>query len=159
VVEPLELEFRQLNHDDLPLVVQLQRDVMPNPWTVDDFAGSLKAGHLCLLAIVRGRPSACAVARVVAGEAELLTVATARHHQRAGIARDLLLEMFKRLAHGEVCECFLEVMVGNAPAIALYTQLGFETVGRRPGYYGLPEGRVDAKVMRLALNQHKPVFT
>jgi ribosomal-protein-alanine N-acetyltransferase len=93
----------------------------------------------------------------VAGEAELLTVATARHYQRAGIAKQLLLEMFKRLARGEVSECFLEVMVGNAPAIALYTQLGFETVGRRPGYYVLPEGRVDALVMRSSLNQYEPV--
>ena len=91
--------------------------------------------------------------------AELLTVATARRCQRAGIARLLLLEIFKRLAHGKVKQCFLEVMVGNAPAIALYTQLGFEMVGRRPGHYVLPEGRIDALMMRSFLNQHKLVFT
>jgi ribosomal-protein-alanine N-acetyltransferase len=151
------VEFRSPNRDELALLAQLQREVIPNPWSQQDFAASLDAGHQCLVALVDGRISACAAANVVAGEAELLTLATARGSQRAGIARRLLLELLTHLVGAGASACFLEVMAGNTGAIALYSEMGFEQVGRRPGYYLLPEGRVDALVMRCCLNQIEPV--
>jgi len=46
----------------------------------------------------------------------------------------------------------LEVEEGNAPALALYRRLHFETTGRREGYYRRPDGtRVAALTMALAL--------
>ncbi|HEY0838393.1 MAG TPA: alanine acetyltransferase, partial [Azospirillum sp.] len=36
----------------------------------------------------------------------------------------------------------------NAAARALYAAAGFATVGRRPGYYKRPDGRVAALVLR-----------
>lgn len=150
------IEFRSPLLDELPLLVQLQRQVMPNPWSQQDFASSLDAGHRCLVALVDGRISACAVASVVAAEAELLTIATASGSQRRGLARRLLHELFTHLVGAGAGVCFLEVMAGNTGAIALYSEMGYQQVGRRPGYYLLPEGRVDALVMRCCLNQTKP---
>jgi ribosomal-protein-alanine N-acetyltransferase len=47
----------------------------------------------------------------------------------------------------------LEVAADNAPALALYQRAGFETVGRRRGYYARIEGPAqDAVLMRRALN-------
>ncbi len=43
----------------------------------------------------------------------------------------------------------LEVRAGNAPAIALYHQLGYRDVAIRPRYYA--EENEDAIVMELAL--------
>ena len=47
---------------------------------------------------------------------------------------------------------FLEVDESNTPAVTLYRRLGFETVGRREGYYGEGRGAPGtALVMRLSL--------
>jgi len=154
---PAVVEFRAPNRDELIRLAQLQCEVMPNPWSPHDFATSLDAGHRCLIALVDGGIVACAVAAMVAGEAELLTLATASTSQRQGVAWRLLLKLLNSLAGAGVNACFLEVMAGNAGAIALYSAMGFEPVGRRTGYYLLPEGRVDALVMRCSLIQNKPV--
>ena len=151
------VEFRAATRDELTLLAQLQHEVMPNPWSPHDFATSLDAGHQCLVARVDGGIVACAVASVVAGEAELLTLATASNRQRQGMARQLLQKLLHSLVSAGAVVCYLEVMAGNTGAIALYSTLGFEAVGRRSGYYLLPEGRVDALVMRCCLNQDKPV--
>jgi len=45
----------------------------------------------------------------------------------------------------------LEVRISNEPAIALYTKLGFEQVGRRPRYYHNP--REDALILRKELQK------
>jgi ribosomal-protein-alanine N-acetyltransferase len=46
---------------------------------------------------------------------------------------------------------FLEVRPSNTPALALYQKAGFETIGRRKGYYPAADGREDALVMRWPL--------
>ncbi|MBZ2178723.1 MAG: GNAT family N-acetyltransferase [Acidobacteria bacterium] len=73
-----------------------------------------------------------------AGESELLQVEVAAGYRRRGLARALLHAALT----GTV---FLEVRASNAPAIALYTDLGFVVTGRRRGYYHAP--REDALVM------------
>jgi ribosomal-protein-alanine N-acetyltransferase len=48
---------------------------------------------------------------------------------------------------------WLEVAEDSAAAIALYGKVGFDLAGRRKAYYQVaPDRRVDALVMRLALN-------
>jgi ribosomal protein S18 acetylase RimI-like enzyme len=39
-------------------------------------------------------------------------------------------------------------------ALALYHSFGFALVGRRPGYYVLTDGKVDALLMRAVLTQY-----
>jgi ribosomal protein S18 acetylase RimI-like enzyme len=46
-------------------------------------------------------------------------------------------------------EVLLEVRGSNAGALALYGQLGFEAVGRRPRYYRDPEDDAVAMLLRL----------
>jgi ribosomal-protein-alanine N-acetyltransferase len=46
---------------------------------------------------------------------------------------------------------FLEVRPSNPRAIALYHDLGFNEIGRRPGYYPAANGREDALVMAIEL--------
>ena len=48
-------------------------------------------------------------------------------------------------------QMFLEVRPSNVAALALYARAGFETIGRRKGYYPAADGREDALVMRLPL--------
>jgi ribosomal-protein-alanine N-acetyltransferase len=79
-----------------------------------------------------------AVRSLGAGESELLQVEVAAGYRRRGLARALLTAALQ----GTV---FLEVRESNAPAIALYEDLGFVVTARRRDYYHAP--REDALVM------------
>ncbi len=74
----------------------------------------------------------------------ILKIATRPEFRRRGLAA-FLIELAKR--HAEVFageSVTLEVRVSNTGAIALYQELHFQEVGRRPGYYGDGE---DALIM------------
>jgi len=81
--------------------------------------------------------------------AELESVAVAASARRSGIGRALCLAVIDWCrAHGAAA-IVLEVRAGSAPAIALYTALGFRQTGRRPHYYREPVD--DAVILQLRL--------
>jgi ribosomal-protein-alanine N-acetyltransferase len=93
-----------------------------------------------------------ALGRVIAGEAELLTIAVDPAAQGAGQGR-ALLDAFEEAARGRAGEsAFLEVAQDNAPALALYRAAGWAETGRRPGYYArVGAAPVDAILMSKSL--------
>lgn len=84
------------------------------------------------------------LARVVAGEAEVLTLAVAPPARRRGLAAALVRAAIAAVGAAGGGSLFLEVSQANAPARALYAGLGFAAVGRRAKYY--PDG-TDALVL------------
>jgi ribosomal-protein-alanine N-acetyltransferase len=76
------------------------------------------------------------LSRVVAGEAEILSVAIAPGWRGRGFSRPLLDLHLRRLAGLGTRTVFLEVDEKNAPAQRLYRKAGFYDVARRQGYYG-----------------------
>ncbi len=87
---------------------------------------------------LEGREVGFALYRVVTDEAELLTIAVGRDHRRLGAGRALLRAVIAQVRADGARNLFLEVDADNAPAVALYSQAGFETVGRRAAYYQRP---------------------
>lgn len=86
-------------------------------------------------------------------EAEVLSVVTAQGSRRQGQARALLQASLARLQHLGVHSLFLEVAEVNHAAVGLYQSIGFGVVGRRAGYYPMPDGsRATALVMRCDLS-------
>jgi ribosomal-protein-alanine acetyltransferase len=90
-----------------------------------------------------------AVVAVVAGEAELETIAVAADGQRRGVGGWLLRALVDELKTAQVSELNLEVRASNQMALGFYRKQGFEEAGRRPRYYADPEE--DAVLMRLRL--------
>jgi len=84
--------------------------------------------------------------RVVADEAEVLTLAVAPAARRQGIATALLRAAQAHARALGVHAMFLEVATGNAAALALYRHGGFAEVGRRRRYYA---DASDALVLRV----------
>ncbi len=120
----------------------------PRPWTEAEFAGLLAQPSTFLL----HEPGGFLLARVIADEAELLTLATDPAQRRQGIARRLVAGFVAKAATLGATSAFLEVAEDNTPARALYTQTGFAEVGRRRRYFTTPEGRsIDALILRRAL--------
>ncbi len=93
-----------------------------------------------------------ALGRVIADEAELLTIAVHPEHRRAGLGIDLL-EKFELESKSRGAEsAFFEVAQDNGPALALYERAGYEICGERPGYYSRPDGsQITASLMKKAL--------
>lgn len=88
------------------------------------------------------------LARVVADEAEILTLAVAPEARRRGIGLALVGTAMRRAAAAGAAVVFLEVGSTNAPAQALYARAGFVRVGRRARYYA---NGGDALVLRAEL--------
>ena len=87
------------------------------------------------------------LARVAAGEAEILTLAVAPHARGQGLGRALLRNAIAAAQKKGAQAVFLEVGADNPHALTLYAGLGFAKVGMRKAYYA---GR-DALVLRLPL--------
>ena len=79
----------------------------------------------------------------------VVSIAVRESYRRRGMAKALMLEAMKRgPVTYEATECYLEVRVGNEPAVKLYERLGFTKTKRNYGYYLDGE---DAWVMSLPL--------
>jgi ribosomal-protein-alanine acetyltransferase len=142
--------WRPLRGADVPYVAALEAQIHAAPWTTGNFRDALAAGYSALAGEREGRVVAYGVLMLGPGEAQLLNLSVVPDARRAGLGRTLLdrfLGEAVRLGAGHV---FLEVRVGNAPAIALYEHAGFARVARRAAYYP-PDAagiREDALVMR-----------
>lgn len=116
------------------------------PWTAPEFQSLLASPHCHLTHAQHG----FALWRAVAGEAELLTIATHPDHQRCGIGTSLM-HLWMTAAAISAQTAFLEVAADNNPAITLYKAFGFAIVARRPDYYARTTTRTDALVMRASI--------
>ncbi|HBS50342.1 MAG TPA: ribosomal-protein-alanine acetyltransferase [Rhodobacteraceae bacterium] len=122
-------------------------------WSAAELAALLDSCGVFLV----GDARCFALGRALAGEAELLTVATHPDHRRQGLARACMTSFLARARTLGAHEAFLEVAEDNAPARALYAALGFVEAGRRPGYYRRRAGPpVDALLLRRTLDPTTP---
>lgn len=140
------MTVRRAGPADFDVLAELHASAFSPGWSAAEIAG-LEAEALLEPA------GGMILVRTIAGEAEILTVAVRPEARRAGVGRRLV-EAALEAASSEAAEAvFLEVAEDNAPARRLYSRLGFEAVGRRPGYYPRPgSAPADALVLRRALN-------
>jgi ribosomal-protein-alanine N-acetyltransferase len=81
----------------------------------------------------------------------VVSIAVREPYRRRGIAKALMLRvMTKGSGVYDASECYLEVRVGNEPAIKLYENLKYAKVKRNYGYYMDGE---DAWVMASSLRK------
>ena len=93
-----------------------------------------------------------ALGRVIADEAELLTIAVDPAHQGKGLGHILLTQFEAESKLRGAGWVHLEVAQDNTAALALYTRAGYEICGERPGYYSRPNGeQITASLMKKAL--------
>lgn len=137
--------IRSATRHDLTALIEIERACFPHPhWKPEDFLV-----YNCIVAEVDGQVAGFLVSREAFSggkasrpEREILNLAVAPEHRRAGIATVLLKhELSRSSIH------FLEVRESNLAAQALYRKMGFSEVGRRSGYYEMPAER--AIVMKM----------
>ncbi|WP_312242554.1 ribosomal protein S18-alanine N-acetyltransferase [Pantoea sp.] len=140
-----------LTPDDLAQACVIERRSHAFPWSEQTFASNQGERFLNLRLDVDGNMAAFAITQVVLDEASLFNVAVDPAYQRRGLGRKLLQHLIGELQQRDVMTLWLEVRASNHPAIALYEQLEFHQVSRRPNYYPAANGREDAIIMALTL--------
>ncbi len=117
---------------------------VPRPWRAQEFRDLLASPHV----FVVGNGPCFAMGRVIADEAELLTLATDPDHRRLGLARDCLTDFDHEAANRGATSAFLEVAADNHAARTLYGRQGWQDTGVRPRYYrGADGAQIDAQIM------------
>jgi ribosomal-protein-alanine N-acetyltransferase len=160
---PVSLTFRAADPADSWRMSDLHASGFARGWERTELERMLLApSHVADVMASRGvigdRVEGFAISRIVAGEAELLTIVLDPEMRGQGRARELLAchALSVRRAGGETI--FLEVAADNPAALALYRRAGFLEIGRRKGYYpgaigGAPR---DALTMRADLSALDP---
>ncbi|WP_424832414.1 GNAT family N-acetyltransferase [Ruegeria sp.] len=120
------------------------------PWTAEEFSDLLNNPFTQAI----GDARCFALIKVIADEAELLTIATHPDHQRQGLARECMTAWHLAAQSQGATRAFLDVAADNHPAIALYQACHYSACGRRKAYYRRKNGpNVDAIVMECALDR------
>ncbi|MBO0638156.1 ribosomal protein S18-alanine N-acetyltransferase [Pantoea agglomerans] len=140
-----------LTPDDLAQAFAIECRSHAFPWSEKTFASNQGERFINLRLDVDGQMAAFAITQVVLDEASLFNIAVDPAFQRRGLGRQLLQHLIDELIKRDVLTLWLEVRASNLPAIALYEQLGFNQVSRRPNYYPTASGREDAILMALTL--------
>lgn len=128
-------------------IAALEKICFSDPWSVRSIATELENPLSLWLVALDGEEVAAYIgSQSVLDEADMMNLAVAPMYRRQGVGERLVLALVDRLRSRGVCRLSLEVRDSNAPALALYTKLGFQQVGLRPNYYLEP--REDARILR-----------
>ncbi|EKD61613.1 MAG: ribosomal-protein-alanine N-acetyltransferase, partial [uncultured bacterium] len=120
----------------------------PRPWSAAEIEATLASPYAFLLT----EPSGFLIGRVVAGEAELITLAVDPKARQRGTGGRLVDGFLAEAKARDAESAFLEVLASNLPAQSLYARKGFQQQGKRLRYYQTPDGvRQDALILTRAI--------
>ena len=151
-------EVRRAQGEDLAEVLRIEGAVPEAPhWSEAVYRGILlqESGEATLnrALFVAGdgeRIVGFAVAVVVAGQAELESIAVDPARRRLGVGKALSVAVLLWARGAGAREMLLEVRSASVEARALYDRLGFKETGLRRGYYSGPPD--DAVLMSVSLS-------
>lgn len=150
-IQEVPTKVRNMLHEDLALVSDIERRSYEFPWSHGVFRDCLLAGYACIVLEHGNDVVGYAVLSVAASEAHILNLCVDPGFRRLGYGTRLLNELVERARDSEVNVIFLEVRPSNSSALSLYRKKGFRKIAKRPAYYQSSSGREDADVLSLAL--------
>ena len=119
-----------------PVFAALHRVCFVRSWDEAAFAGLFDTpGTFGLIAAEGGAPLGLCLYRVVADQAEILTIGVLPEARGTGAGRALLAAAAADAVARGAARLFLEVSVNNAAARRLYLGCGFVSIGLRRNYY------------------------
>lgn len=137
------MSYPRLTGSNVPELREIARGSFPRLWEPKEFAYFLdhECG-LCLGDVRDGVLRGYFLGLLVAGDLDVVSIATETKFRRQGIGEGLLRAA---LAHPGVERAFLEVECRNTAALELYKKLGFQITSTRKAYY---DGLRDAYNMK-----------
>ena len=154
VSQQIALRFVDLEAAHLPEIMSIEREAYPEPWTTQMFYQEIQSELSCFHVVFWGDALVGYVGFWHVGdEAHITSVTVRREYRRLGIGRLLLTHILEEAARLGLVVATLEVRESNYYARNLYRSIGFETVGRRKGYYA--RTKEDAIIMAKELDDSR----
>ncbi len=145
--EELPITLDEMREEDIPQVMEIERESFPSPWSETMFKNRDRS--IFLVARLRGRIIGYAAGFLMTDELHLGNIAVHKDFRGRRIAKKLLQRIIEIARSKKVRLITLEARAGNIPAQNLYRKFGFKTAGRRKGYY--QDRKEDAIIMTLIL--------
>jgi ribosomal-protein-alanine N-acetyltransferase len=143
-----EMTIRPATPADLQSLVCLEQACFAIPWSEQSLAADLgnpSLAHYFVAELENGEIAGSIACYTAADTAQITNLAVRPQNRRQGIGRRLLAALLDWARQNGIRTVDLEVRVSNEPAIRLYEEAGFVTVGRRPHYYA--DNAEDANIM------------
>lgn len=153
------LSLLWVDANDAAEIASMHAALFDPAWSEASLRNMLTApGATALIAKVRLHPqnppasAGFIIGRLVADEAEILSLGVCAPFQRYGIGRRLVEGLIRAVAAAGGTHLYLEVATDNSAAIALYRGLAFAEIGRRRAYYQRSDGTsCDALMLKRSL--------
>lgn len=134
--------------DHVAAVAELEKTCFSMPWSENAVRGELTNPlSLWLVALQDDCVVGYIGSQTVLQEADMMNLAVDPANRKMGIGEKLVKALIAQLQKEQTHCITLEVRASNTAACRLYEKLGFQQVGRRPGYYQNP--KEDALILRM----------
>jgi ribosomal-protein-alanine N-acetyltransferase len=142
---------RSMREQDLPAVLEVERAAYEFPWTLGIFRDCLTFGYTCRVYQNARGLIGHGIMSVGAGECHMLNICVHPAYQRRGLGVHMVRHLMDLARAQKARSALLEVRSSNFAAYQLYTQIGFNEIGIRKGYYPAHNGREDAVILACEL--------
>jgi len=143
--------IREMTHDDLGKVIDVEISAYEHPWTVGIFRDCIRVGYSCWVYEDSGTVVGYGIVMHSGAEAHVLNLCVHPEYQRRGIGRLMLDHLTQISREAGADTILLEVRQSNIIAMQLYTSSDFHELGVRSGYYPDRSGREDAIILAKSL--------
>ena len=130
--------IRKLTAEDTEKAAIIEERCFAEPWSANSLLMLTGTNAFGIVCEIDGTVAAYGGMICVLDEGQITNIATLPEFRRRGLARKVLLSMLDEARARELAFVTLEVRESNAAAIALYEQLGFVKLGKRPNFYRKP---------------------
>lgn len=148
------VEFRSLQLADLPVLLELEREIYPQPWSEGIFRDELsRLDRAYVAATVGGEILGFGGLMLIDNDAHVTTLAVRPTSRQTGLGTRLMLELIAIGLRRGARNLTLEVRASNKGAQRLYEKFGMAVVGVRKHYY-----RDDDAVIMWATEIDQPEY-
>lgn len=148
-----KLEFRLMQLNDIPDVLEIEHEAFTLPWTEEAFRNELTMNHFAKYMIMEldGQAIGYAGMWTIMDEAHITNIAIREAYRGRKLGDKLLDELMQTASYLGMERMTLEVRVTNQIAQGLYEKKGFKPAGVRKGYYS--DNNEDAVIMWADLSR------
>lgn len=144
-----EIEIRRVRIDDISAIVEIEKNLYPDPWSVKMFERELQLEFSNFFAAIEDHEIIGYVCFWrVSDEVQITNITVKEKFRRKGFGSKLMKYIIDISYAMKIKKMFLEVRASNYPALSLYEKFRFKKIGVRKKYYSNSD---DAVVMAKTL--------
>lgn len=150
----LPVQFREMTLTDIPVILELEREIYPQPWSEGIFVDEIsRSDRVYIVAERNNAIVGFAGLMLIEQDAHVTTIAVSPESRKAGLGTRLMLRLVAAGLERGASNLTLEVRATNVGAQQMYARFGMAAVGVRKHYY-----RDDDAVIMWAMDIDQPEY-